>query len=50
MPWIFNGLWMISKNIIPQKVHEKIHFVDTKSIREFITPENLLIGNYSLFY
>ncbi|KAK3854841.1 hypothetical protein Pcinc_038699 [Petrolisthes cinctipes] len=44
MPWLLSAMWKIIKTWLPPKSIEKIKFVDKKSLKEFVSPDQALKG------
>ncbi|XP_042873015.1 motile sperm domain-containing protein 2-like isoform X2 [Penaeus japonicus] len=44
MPWLLSAMWKIIKTWLPPKSIEKIKFVDKKSLKEFVEPDQALVS------
>ncbi|XP_042208251.1 motile sperm domain-containing protein 2-like [Homarus americanus] len=44
MPWLLSAMWKIIKTWLPPKSVEKIKFVDKKSLKDFVDPDQCLIN------
>lgn len=42
MPWILNATFKIIKQLLPAKAAAKMKFINNKTIREFVSDENML--------